>query len=163
MRELYHRSSQVWHALPPHVYPLMEWTISAFIPTPGMEGWVVLFGCNSLPTRFTRLIQCWLTSGLMLVNSLRHQRATQLRHVSVTRCCSGDDVGLSTRGRGFYIPVMTLPVIVWSKWPSLAGKLSWDVTTSPLPRSAQPCTTSNQIKSNMVLMMVDRPQPITTW
>jgi len=48
----------------------------------------------------------------------------------VARWCSGLDVGLATFASLVPVSVMTLPLYFWDRWPSLAGNLSWDVTTT---------------------------------
>jgi len=48
--------------------------------------------------------------------------------------CSGQDVGRSW----VRIPVVTLSVIFWGRWPSLVGKLSWHVTTIQVNSALHP-------------------------
>jgi len=37
-----------------------------------------------------------------------------------------------------WFPAMTLPACLWDRWPSLVGKLSWDITTSQANSALHP-------------------------
>jgi len=42
------------------------------------------------------------------------------------------------------LPAMTLPGYFWDRWPSLAGKLSWDITTNQVNSALHPWRHQNE-------------------
>jgi len=66
----------------------------------------------------------------------RSEDQTTLHDVS--RWCSGWDVGLETFMSLVQVPLISLLGYFWDRWPSLVGKLSWDVTTTEVNSPVHP-------------------------
>ena len=70
---------------------------------------------NSLCSVWSIFLTTWLKFGSVLLVPVKWLAGKTISEITYTLV---------------RVPVMTLPGYFWDRWPSLAGKLSWDVTTT---------------------------------